>query len=68
LLDNDSSYKERLSIKNSIGFHTPPSLENYTAWLGGAIFGALDILDSYSIQNSKYKDIKAIPDWFTIKI
>ena len=45
----------------------PPSLENYTAWLGGAIFGALDILDSYSIQNSKYKEMAGIPDWFTIK-
>ena len=66
-LINDSSqeYSKKLAIRN-FSFHVPPSQDNYTGWLGGAIFGALDTLDNYSIQNSKYKDNEKIPDWFNI--
>lgn len=65
LNDKDQIYAEKLPFK-SLAFHQPPSQDNYTAWLGGAIFGALDILDLYSIQNAKYKDNEKLPDWFNI--
>ncbi len=47
-------------------FHVPPSHDNYTAWLGGAIFGALETLDLYSISNAKYKESETLSDFFTI--
>ena len=65
LNDSNQLYVEKLAFK-SLAFHQPPSQDNYTAWLGGAIFGSLDILDNYSIHNSKYKDLDKIPDWFNI--
>ena len=52
-------------------YHIPPALDNYTAWLGGAIFGHLEILDAYSISQSKYKEYvlyDTLPDWFTINL
>lgn len=63
----NETYSEKLVFKE-LGYHVPPCLENYTAWLGGAIFGNLDILDTYSIQLSKYKEMVSLPDWFTIQI
>ena len=65
LNDSNQLYVDKLAFK-SLAFHQPPSQDNYTAWLGGAIFGSLDILDNYSIHNSKYKDLDKIPDWFNI--
>ena len=55
-------------IFSKLSYHNTPCHENYTAWLGAAIFGSLDILDYYSIQNSRYKELDRIPDWFTIEI
>lgn len=51
-----------------LSYHKTPSHENYTAWLGASIFGSLDILDNYSIQNSSYKELERLPDWFSIEI
>ena len=64
---SEKIYSDKL-VFSKLGYHVPPCLENYTAWLGGAIFGNLDILDTYSIQLSKYKDMVSLPDWFTIQI
>lgn len=58
--------KDKLAI-NEFKFHVPPCFDNYTAWLGAAIFASLDILDSLSIPNSKYTDTTSISDWFSIK-
>lgn len=66
LLANEDS-AANLTVKE-FRYHVPPCLENYTAWLGGAIFGHLDVLDTYSIQLSKYKELERLPDWFTIQI
>lgn len=44
--------------------HTPPAKPNYVAWLGGAIFGALqDILGSRSVSKEYYNQMGRIPDW-----
>ena len=64
-LIKDKDYSDKLPV-NYLKFHSPPSIDNYTAWLGGSVFGALDILDSYSILSSKYKEMERLPDWFTV--
>ncbi|CAF0951532.1 unnamed protein product [Rotaria sordida] len=60
-LVNISTYVNRLVIKQ-FHFHSPPAQLNYTAWLGGSIFGTLDILESQSIICDKYLENGIIPD------
>ncbi|XP_063296597.1 actin-related protein 10 [Pelobates fuscus] len=56
-------YKEILSTK-TYKVHTPPAKPNCVAWLGGAIFGALqDILGSRSLAKEYYNQSGRIPDW-----
>nr|XP_020671569.1 actin-related protein 10 [Pogona vitticeps] len=56
-------YKERLASK-AFRVHTPPAKPNCAAWLGGAIFGALqDILGSRSVSKEYYNQMGRIPDW-----
>jgi len=65
-LFGNEKYSSKIMLRQ-LSFHVPPCLDNYTAWLGGSIFGHLDILDIYSIQFSKYKDMEKLTDWFTIQ-
>jgi actin-related protein 10 len=62
--NNTSKYSNKFNY--NFAYHTPPSKDNSTAWLGGSIFAQLDILDMCSISNLKYKNSKQVPDWFTI--
>uniref|UniRef100_A0A8D2IMF5 Actin related protein 10 n=1 Tax=Varanus komodoensis TaxID=61221 RepID=A0A8D2IMF5_VARKO len=56
-------YKELLASK-TFRVHTPPAKPNCVAWLGGAIFGALqDILGSRSVSKEYYSQTGRIPDW-----
>ncbi|OCT68521.1 hypothetical protein XELAEV_18039823mg [Xenopus laevis] len=56
-------YKETLATK-IFKVHTPPAKPNCVAWLGGAIFGALqDILGSRSVSKEYYNQTGRIPDW-----
>uniref|UniRef100_U3F9F7 Actin-related protein 10 n=2 Tax=Micrurus TaxID=8634 RepID=U3F9F7_MICFL len=56
-------YKEILASK-TFRVHTPPTKPNCVAWLGGAIFGALqDILGSRSVSKEYYNQTGRIPDW-----
>uniref|UniRef100_A0A8D0C075 Actin-related protein 10 n=1 Tax=Salvator merianae TaxID=96440 RepID=A0A8D0C075_SALMN len=56
-------YKEILASK-AFRVHTPPAKPNCVAWLGGAIFGALqDILGSRSVSKEYYSQMGRIPDW-----
>ncbi|NXJ16259.1 ARP10 protein, partial [Odontophorus gujanensis] len=56
-------YKEVLATK-TFKVHTPPAKPNYVAWLGGAIFGALqDILGSRSVSRDYYSQTGRVPDW-----
>ncbi|KAJ8341605.1 hypothetical protein SKAU_G00338960 [Synaphobranchus kaupii] len=44
--------------------HSPPARPNCTAWLGGAIFGALqDVLGSRSVSRDYYNHTGRVPDW-----
>ncbi|XP_062974277.1 actin-related protein 10 [Elgaria multicarinata webbii] len=56
-------YKETLASK-TFRVHTPPAKPNCVAWLGGAVFGALqDILGSRSVSKEYYSQTGRIPDW-----
>ncbi|VDN11362.1 unnamed protein product [Dibothriocephalus latus] len=59
-------YASLAALKDSVKFHKPPSKANYTAWLGGSIFGALESLPGRSYSRTKYLEQKTIPDWSLI--
>uniref|UniRef100_T1JB17 Actin-related protein 10 n=1 Tax=Strigamia maritima TaxID=126957 RepID=T1JB17_STRMM len=61
LLDHPQ-YKDRLAIK-VFKFHRPPAKENYTAWLGAAIFGSTDVLTSRSLNKEVYIKQGYVSDW-----
>ncbi|XP_029281735.1 actin-related protein 10 [Cottoperca gobio] len=63
LLVEKPKYSDVLASK-SLRIHAPPAKPNCTAWLGGAIFGALqDILGSRSVSRDYYNQTGRIPDW-----
>uniref|UniRef100_A0A667ZG63 Actin related protein 10 n=1 Tax=Myripristis murdjan TaxID=586833 RepID=A0A667ZG63_9TELE len=63
LLVEKPKYRDILATK-SFRLHSPPAKPNCTAWLGGAIFGALqDILGSRSVSRDYYNQTGRIPDW-----
>ncbi|PVD26102.1 hypothetical protein C0Q70_13770 [Pomacea canaliculata] len=55
-------YKDALGCK-TFKFLRPPSCENYTAWLGGALVGALETLPSRSLSRDAYIQRGRLPDW-----
>ncbi|KPP60284.1 actin-related protein 10-like [Scleropages formosus] len=63
LLAEKPRYQQVLSSR-TFRVHSPPAKPNCTAWLGGAIFGALqDILGSRSISRDQYNQTGRTPDW-----
>ncbi|XP_043284661.1 actin-related protein 10 isoform X2 [Venturia canescens] len=54
-------YADKLKIRK-FKFHTAPSKPNYTAWLGGAIFGIAD-LPSRCLTRESYLQSNRVPDW-----
>lgn len=68
ILENSNDpdeFDKRLPFKK-VAYHRPPALDNYTAWLGAAIFANLEVLDLYSIHNAKFKETQKLPDWFQV--
>lgn len=60
-LVNSDLYSEKLKV-TKFKFHTAPSHANYTAWLGGAIFGVAD-LPLRCISKETYLKTNRVPDW-----
>ncbi|XP_014481058.1 PREDICTED: actin-related protein 10 [Dinoponera quadriceps] len=54
-------YKNKLKVE-SFKFHKAPSKPNYTAWLGGAIFGTTD-LPLRCLTKEMYLKTNRVPDW-----
>lgn len=54
-------YSEKLKIEK-FKFHTAPCKPNYTAWLGGAIFGIAH-LPSRCLTKETYLQNNRVPDW-----
>ncbi|KAK0058522.1 actin-related protein 10 [Biomphalaria pfeifferi] len=58
-------YAQQLGIKKFL-FHKAPAKENYTAWLGGALLGALETLPSKSLSRDVYLQKGKLSDWCCI--
>ncbi|KAK7103504.1 actin-related protein 10-like [Littorina saxatilis] len=58
-------YKQTLGVK-TFKFLKPPAKENYTAWLGGAMVGALETLPSKSLSRDAYLQRGRLPDWCSL--
>ncbi|XP_014238646.1 actin-related protein 10 [Trichogramma pretiosum] len=59
---NSEPYSEKLTLRK-FKFHTAPSKPNYTAWLGGAIFGIAADLPSRCLSKEAYLETNHVPDW-----
>ncbi|XP_076756917.1 actin-related protein 10 [Xylocopa sonorina] len=57
-------YATKLKIQTFM-FHTAPSKPNYTAWLGGAIFGSVD-LPLRCLTKETYLKSDRVPDWVSL--
>ncbi|XP_060815900.1 actin-related protein 10 [Bombus pascuorum] len=57
-------YSEKLKIQTFM-FHTAPSKPNYTAWLGGAICGTVD-LPLRCLTKENYLKSDRVPDWVSL--
>ncbi|XP_014667142.1 PREDICTED: actin-related protein 10-like, partial [Priapulus caudatus] len=58
-------YARSLAVRR-FAFHAAPAKPNYTSWLGGAIFGASEVLASRSVSKESYLESGVIPDWSSI--
>lgn len=63
---NKPKYIDTLKLK-VFKFHQPPSKENYTAWLGGAIAGAMITLPNRSVSQETFLKTNTLPDWCKIQ-
>ncbi|XP_045480443.1 actin-related protein 10 [Harmonia axyridis] len=57
----DERYK-KLNVK-CFKFHMSPSKENFTAWLGGSIYGSTDWLVTKALSRDDYLESNKLPDW-----
>ena len=55
-------YRERLFVQ-AFKFHKAPAEPNFTAWLGGSIYGATDLVLTKSITREAYSKNQTIPDF-----
>ncbi|XP_046664022.1 actin-related protein 10 isoform X2 [Homalodisca vitripennis] len=65
LLLESPQYKDQLNI-NTFKFHNPPGKENYIAWLGGALYGATDMITMRSLTRESYSTLNSVPDWCSL--
>ena len=62
---SDPKY-DKLSI-TGFKMYKPPGQPLYTAWLGGAIFGASDVVVTRSLTREQYLKDPAVPDWSNLR-
>lgn len=65
----DQLKRERYSKLHleKIAFHTLPCKENYAAWLGGAIYGATELLNMKAVTKENYFKENKLPDWVHLR-
>ncbi|KAH7940984.1 hypothetical protein HPB49_008656 [Dermacentor silvarum] len=62
-LVKDPAYSRKMNM-NTFKFHSPPSKENYTAWLGASIYGSTDAVNVHCITKDQFiTNNRHIPDW-----
>ncbi len=47
--------------------YNPPSKPNLVTWLGGAIFGATDVVVTRSLTREQYLKDPSVPDWSDLR-
>jgi len=52
---------------NNFKLFQPPAQLNYVSWLGGAIFGATDVVVTRSLSREQYLRDPAVPDWANLR-
>ncbi|XP_030378756.1 actin-related protein 10 [Scaptodrosophila lebanonensis] len=63
LLETDAYYKDRFHGEVEFKFYKPIGKENFTAWLGGALCGATDLIQTRSLTKDAYARNEHVPDW-----
>ncbi|KAB0799199.1 hypothetical protein PPYR_07079 [Photinus pyralis] len=48
-------------------FHSPPCKDNYTSWLGGAIYGCTELLGMKGLTRENYLKENRLPDWANMR-
>jgi len=52
---------------NKFKIYQPPAQANLTTWLGGAIFGATDVVVTRSLTREQYLKDPNVPDWADLR-
>lgn len=55
-------YKDRIFLK-TVKFHSVPAKSNFTAWLGGSIYGGTDLIGTRSLTKEVFTKHSRVPDW-----
>ncbi|KAH8303346.1 hypothetical protein KR059_007867 [Drosophila kikkawai] len=63
LLAEDSFYANRFHGQLQFKFFNPIGKQNFTAWLGGALCGATDLIQTRSLAKETYLKSEHVPDW-----
>ncbi|KAH8354229.1 hypothetical protein KR084_004074 [Drosophila pseudotakahashii] len=63
LLANDPFYAERFHGELQFKFFNAIGKQNFTAWLGGALCGATDLIQTRSLVKETYLKSEHVPDW-----
>ncbi|XP_022210409.2 actin-related protein 10 [Drosophila obscura] len=63
LLTNDPYYAERFHGELQFQFFNAIGKQNFTAWLGGALCGATDLIQTRSLAKETYLKNEHVPDW-----
>ncbi|KAJ6226836.1 actin-related protein [Anaeramoeba flamelloides] len=70
LLENDPHFKKLKGLQGKLIFQKHPFFNNYLSWIGGSVFGYLEIMNEkfVSLQTFKQMGLKSIPNWSHFKI
>lgn len=59
-------FNTRLHV-TAFKLHLPPANDNYVAWLGGSLYGNLDVVATKAITREQYLEANfSLPDWSSI--
>ncbi|OZC07511.1 hypothetical protein X798_05505 [Onchocerca flexuosa] len=63
-----SAYANKLGNIKSVKFYRLPntSIELYASWIGGSMFGALEVLQYHSLTREDWQARGRVPDWTNI--
>ncbi|XP_017870525.1 PREDICTED: actin-related protein 10 [Drosophila arizonae] len=63
LLANDDYYATRFHGQLQFKFYQAIGKQNFTAWLGGSLCGATDLIQTRSLTKDSYLRSEHVPDW-----